>query len=185
MVPETFRNLYRLAFLAGPRRCPQIGPTAAEKSWDCCNECHSHRPRVEDRAGRRVCDDDATPSTTTGPVSSKRLGPRHVLWAAGVLLCVALGAWGVRYWTVGRFIESTDDAYVKADSTTVAPKVSGYIAQVLVDDNQPVKAGQVLARIDDRDLQTALREANANLARSHRGGRQPRRAADRTGLRHS
>jgi membrane fusion protein (multidrug efflux system) len=108
-------------------------------------------------------DDDATPSATTGPVSSRRLGSRHVLWAAGVLLCVALGAWGVRYWTVGRFIESTDDAYVKADSTTVAPKVSGYIAQVLVADNQPVKAGQVLAHIDDRDLQTALREANANL----------------------
>jgi membrane fusion protein (multidrug efflux system) len=108
-------------------------------------------------------DDVATPSATTGPVSSRRLGSRHVLWAAGVLLCVALGAWGVRYWTVGRFIESTDDAYVKADSTTVAPKVSGYIAQVLVADNQPVKSGQVLARIDDRDLQTALREANANL----------------------
>jgi membrane fusion protein (multidrug efflux system) len=81
-----------------------------------------------------------------------------------VLLCVALGTWGVRYWSVGRFIESTDDAYVEADSTTVAPKVSGYIAQVLVEDNQPVKSGQVLARIDDRDLETALRAANANLA---------------------
>src|ERR1700722_3927107 len=109
-------------------------------------------------------DDDVTPSATTGPVSRRRLGLRHALWAAGALLCVALGIWGVRYWTVGRFIESTDDAYVQADSTTVAPKVSGYIAQVLVEDNQPVKAGQVLARIDDRDLQTALREANANLA---------------------
>ena len=108
--------------------------------------------------------DDATPSATTRPVSRRRLGPRHALWTAGVLLCVALGTWGVRYWSVGRFIESTDDAYVKADSTTVAPRISGYIAQVLVKDNQPVKAGQVLARIDDRDLQTALREANANLA---------------------
>jgi membrane fusion protein, multidrug efflux system len=109
-------------------------------------------------------DDDATPSATSGPVSRRRLGLRHALWAVGVLLCVALGTWGVRYWTVGRFIESTDDAYVQADSTTVAPKVSGYIAQVLVEDNQPVKAGQVLARIDDRDLQTALHEANASLA---------------------
>jgi membrane fusion protein (multidrug efflux system) len=89
--------------------------------------------------------------------------PRHVLWAGGVLLGVAALLWGVRFWAVGRFVESTDDAYVKADSTTVAPKVSGYIAQVLVDDNQPVKAGQVVARIDDRDLQTALREADANL----------------------
>jgi membrane fusion protein (multidrug efflux system) len=109
-------------------------------------------------------EDDATPSATTRPVSRRRLRPRHALWALGVLLCVALGTWGVRYWTVGRFVESTDDAYVQADSTTVAPKVSGYIAQVLVADNQPVKAGQVLARIDDRDLQTALREANASLA---------------------
>ena len=90
--------------------------------------------------------------------------PRHVLWAGGALLLGAVLAWGVRFWIVGRWVESTDDAYVKADSTTVAPKVSGYIAQVLVDDNQTVKAGQVVARIDDRDLQTALREANANLA---------------------
>jgi membrane fusion protein (multidrug efflux system) len=109
-------------------------------------------------------DADPTPSATTGPADRKRLGLRHALWAAGVLLCVALGTWGVRYWTVGRFIESTDDAYVQADSTTVDPKVSGYIAQVLVADNQPVKAGQVLARIDDRDLQTALREASASVA---------------------
>ena len=108
--------------------------------------------------------DDDTPSATTGAGSRRRLGSRHALWAVGVLLCVASGTWGIRYWTAGRFIESTDDAYVQADSTTVAPKVSGYIAQVLVEDNQPVKAGQVLARIDDRDLQTALREANANLA---------------------
>jgi membrane fusion protein (multidrug efflux system) len=89
---------------------------------------------------------------------------RHVLWSVGLLLCLALGTWTVHYWTLGRFTESTDDAYVKADSTTVAPKVSGYIAQVLVEDNQTVKAGQILAQIDDRDLQTALREANANLA---------------------
>ena len=60
---------------------------------------------------------------------------------------------------------ATDDAYVQADNTLIAPRVSGYISQVLVDDNQPVKAGEVLARIDDRDFQTALRP----------GGRGPRR----------
>src|ERR1700739_2287239 len=91
--------------------------------------------------------------------------PRHVLWAGGALLLLGVVlAWGVRFWTVGRFVESTDDAYVKADSTTVAPKVSGYIAQVLVEDNQTVKAGQILAQIADRALQPALREANATLA---------------------
>jgi membrane fusion protein (multidrug efflux system) len=77
---------------------------------------------------------------------------------------VALGVFGYHYWNVGRFVEETNDAYVKADSTTVAPKVSGYIAAVLVEDNQPVVAGQVLARIDSRDLQTALDQATADVA---------------------
>ena len=48
--------------------------------------------------------------------------------------------YGHDYWTVGRFLVSTDDAYVKADSTTVAPKVAGYLAEVLVSDNQPVRS---------------------------------------------
>jgi membrane fusion protein (multidrug efflux system) len=98
------------------------------------------------------------------PKLTVKVRPQHALWSGGVVLLVVALLWGERYWTVGRFIESTDDAYVKADSTTVAPKVFGYIAEVLVDDNQPVKKGQILARIDDRDLQTALHEADANLA---------------------
>jgi membrane fusion protein, multidrug efflux system len=83
---------------------------------------------------------------------------------AAIVAVVALSYYGWQYWTVGRFQESTDDAYVQADSTIVAPKVSGYISDVLVDDNQPVKAGQVLARIDDRDYQAALAQARANVA---------------------
>ena len=73
------------------------------------------------------------------------------------------GFYGYGYWTTGRFLESTDDAYVQADYTTVAPKVGGYIADVLVQDNQDVKAGQVLARIDDRDFRAALAQANAEV----------------------
>lgn len=71
---------------------------------------------------------------------------------------------GYQYWTVGRFVEGTDDAYVKADYSTIAPKVSGYVAQVLVADNQHVKAGQVLARIDDRDYRTTLEQIKAKVA---------------------
>jgi membrane fusion protein (multidrug efflux system) len=74
--------------------------------------------------------------------------------------------YGHDYWTTGRYLESTDDAYVKADSTIVAPKVSGYIAQVLVGDNQKVAAGQLLARIDDRDFGAALDQAHADVAAS-------------------
>jgi len=108
-------------------------------------------------------DGDSAPSATSAPASKTRLGTRHALWALGALAAVAAAVKGAQYMTVGRFIESTDDAYVKADSTTVAPKVSGYISQVLVEDNQTVKAGELLARIDDRDLRTALRESSASL----------------------
>ncbi len=81
-------------------------------------------------------------------------------------LAAAGGAadYGRYYWDTGRYLVSTDDAYVKADYTTVAPKVSGYIREVLVSDNQPVKAGQVLARIDDRDFRAALDQAQATVA---------------------
>ena len=87
-----------------------------------------------------------------------------IIGLAAAVATVAAGDFGYHYWSVGRFLESTNDAYVKADSSTIAPKVSGYIAEVLVEDNQPVKAGQVLARIDPRDLQTALDQATADVA---------------------
>ncbi|MBB3745866.1 membrane fusion protein (multidrug efflux system) [Rhizobium sp. BK591] len=89
---------------------------------------------------------------------------KRAVLATALLAGVAFaGDFGYRYWTVGRFIESTDDAYVKADYTTVAPKVAGYIREVLVSDNDQVKAGQVLARIDDRDFQAALSQARADV----------------------
>ncbi len=103
------------------------------------------------------------PIAAKAPGTGRRLLKRGVLVAA-LLAGVAFAAdFGYHYWTVGRFIESTDDAYVKADYTTVAPKVAGYIKDVLVNDNDKVKAGQVLARIDDRDFQAALSQAKADL----------------------
>src|SRR5579862_4828585 len=75
---------------------------------------------------------------------------RVLLVAIGIGALVLGGVWGVHWWLVGRFIESTDDAYLQADSVTVAPKVSGYIAEVYVADNQFVPAGAPLARLDSR-----------------------------------
>ena len=101
-----------------------------------------------------------------------KLGPSaRAIRRAALALAISLGALAVAdlgygYLTTGRYLETTDDAYVKADSTIVAPKVSGYIAQVLVGDNETVAAGQVLARIDDRDLRTALDQARADVAAS-------------------
>jgi membrane fusion protein, multidrug efflux system len=76
---------------------------------------------------------------------------------------VAAAVWGARWWAVGRFIESTDDAYLKADSVTVAPKVSGYVTDVFVTDNQTVKAGDPLVRLDTRQYQASLEQAQATI----------------------
>jgi membrane fusion protein, multidrug efflux system len=92
----------------------------------------------------------------------KGLLKRTALGALAVIGIAAAAHYGLDYWRVGRFMVATDDAYVQADNTLIAPRVSGYISQVLVADNQPVKAGDVLARIDDRDFQTALRQAAAD-----------------------
>src|SRR5689334_21993841 len=90
---------------------------------------------------------------------------RRLLLAGAAVAVLAGATWyGFDYWTVGRFLVSTDDAYVKADTTTIAPKVSGYLTAVLVGDNERVTAGQVLARIDDRDFKVALDQAKADVA---------------------
>ena len=108
----------------------------------------------------RLIDLAATKTTTRSRWSLKQL-----LIAGGALLFVAAAAgYGNYYWTIGRFLVSTDDAYVQAHSVLISPKVSGYISEVPVDDNQAVKAGQVIARIDPRDYDTALDQARANVA---------------------
>ena len=89
---------------------------------------------------------------------------RILMASVGTVVFAGAGAYGWYWFETGRFLESTDDAYVKADYTTIAPKVSGYIAEVAVEDNQSVKAGQLLARIDDRDYRTALAQAKADVA---------------------
>jgi membrane fusion protein (multidrug efflux system) len=89
---------------------------------------------------------------------------RALLLSIGAVAVIAAVIYGVRWWTVGRFIESTDDAYLQADSVTIAPKVSGYVAEVYVTDNQAVTAGQPLVRLDRRQYQAILEQANATIA---------------------
>jgi membrane fusion protein (multidrug efflux system) len=101
---------------------------------------------------------------TRGLNISKKLVSRVATGAILVALLAAGAVAGANYWTHGRFIETTDDAYVQADSTIVAPKVSGYIRDLLVTDNQKVRTGQTLAHIDERDFSTALDDAKASVA---------------------
>jgi membrane fusion protein, multidrug efflux system len=100
----------------------------------------------------------------TPAVGAKRPDRRTVLLSIGCVLLLAAAVWGVRWWTVGRFIESTDDAYLQADSVTIAPKVSGYVAEVYVGDNQAVTVGQPLARLDSRQYEAVLEQTKATIA---------------------
>src|SRR5207237_6120009 len=84
----------------------------------------------------------------------------------GLVFGIAIGAawYGYHWWTIGRFIQSTDDAYVGGEVTVIAPKVAGLIATVAVTDNQAVHAGDLLVKLDDRDYRAALAKANAAVA---------------------
>ena len=103
--------------------------------------------------------------TMPAPAARQKFNFRKMLMT-GVAAAVLAGAvwYGWDYWTVGQYLVSTDDAYVKADNTTIAPKVSGYLREVKVGDNERVTTGEVLARIDERDFQVALDQARSDVA---------------------
>lgn len=83
---------------------------------------------------------------------------------ATILGLIAAGAvGGGTYWYLHRFDESTDNAYVHGDITAIAPKVSGYVVAIPVHDNQSVRAGDILVRIEDRDYQARVDQAQAGI----------------------
>jgi membrane fusion protein (multidrug efflux system) len=107
----------------------------------------------------------APSAAPTGGLPGKRLAARgFVVRGVAIVAALAVLGYGVYWWTTARYLESTDDAYVGGDVTVLAPKVPGYIAQVLVTDNQAVKAGDVLVRLDDRDYRAALAKAEGAVA---------------------
>ena len=106
----------------------------------------------------------ANPAVFGEPRRRPAWGKRVLLAAAGL---AALGAgthYGHSWWTDGRFTVSTDDAYIQADMVAVSSRVAGQVAEVAVVDNQLVHKGDVLLRLDDRDLRTAVQGARADVA---------------------
>jgi len=97
------------------------------------------------------------------PVRKRRL--RKLVLAVVALAALSGGGYeGWRWWTVGRFMVSTDDAYVSADTTILAAKVAGYVTEVAVDANQRVKAGDLIVRIDDGDYRLAVQADEDRVA---------------------
>ena len=105
-----------------------------------------------------------TPSSLGRDARAKWNPKRLSITAAATVGAIALLAFVVHWWTVGRFIESTDDAYVGGDVTVIAPKVVGFIAEIAVRDNEAVHAGDLLVRLDDRDYRAALARAEGSVA---------------------
>jgi len=108
-------------------------------------------------------------STAPGPADTPVAYPptsRKKALRLGLLSLAVIGAvgYGSHWWLVSRYIEDTDDAYVGADVTVISAKVPGYISEVAVQDNQFVKAGDLLARIDVRDYRAALAKADGAVA---------------------
>jgi membrane fusion protein (multidrug efflux system) len=106
---------------------------------------------------------DPAPAAEQPDSAVKRPGVRRVLLILLVLVVIGLVAWLIRYQTYGKYIEETNDAYIQADSVTVAPKISGYVEQVFVRDNQDVRRGQPLVRIDPRDYRAQASQYQAQI----------------------
>jgi membrane fusion protein (multidrug efflux system) len=97
------------------------------------------------------------------PPARKGSTKRIVLPVLGIAVLAAAGWFGYKYWTVGRFMVSTDDAYVQADMAFISPKITGYVEDVKFDNNQRVKAGQPLIVIDNGDYRIALDQTQAKI----------------------
>ena len=150
---------------------PLPGAAAHERSGiggESLARLRGDAPDVEKRkASAPPAADDIAKVAARAP--SRSLGKRALLAVAVLFALTAAGRFGWHWWTDGRFEETTDNAFLQADKVVVAPKVGGFVAEVFVGDNQPVKAGQVLARIDDRDFRVALLQSQADVDKARAG----------------
>jgi membrane fusion protein (multidrug efflux system) len=109
---------------------------------------------------------DQAPSSTAG--NNKR---KHLLIILSLIFIAAGVAWGAYWMLYGRYHQSTDDAYVSGYLIRVTPREQGTVKEVLVDDTDYVKKGQVLVRLDPSDADIALQRSEAGLAEAVRNVR--------------
>jgi len=124
-----------------------------------------NRPAVQPARNDHEFRDELNGTNVPQPVRARKSRLKRVaLMVSIVLATLGLAKVAYTWWTVGRFIESTDDAYVGGDVTVIAPKVAGFISKLFVGDNQQVHAGDLLLKLDDRDYLAAQAKADASVA---------------------
>lgn len=139
-----------------------VGPLDGDFAWDSKDRLDDVG---DDRAPAQASDQENKIQTPPAePASKKGLVKRSMIAVAVIALLGGGTYFGHYWWTTGRFMVSTDDAYVGARNATLSPKVSGYISEVAVEDNASVKAGDVIARIDDGDYKIAVEMAKDQVA---------------------
>jgi membrane fusion protein (multidrug efflux system) len=107
--------------------------------------------------------DDSTGIPDEAKPKRRNQRAKMVLLIVAVVAALVILVYGVRYETRGKYLASTNDAYIAADAVTVSPKISGYVEQVFVADDQDVKAGQPLVRIDPRDYKATAAQYQAQI----------------------
>jgi membrane fusion protein (multidrug efflux system) len=121
--------------------------------------------RPAETPGHPAVDKPAAPTAPAAAPAAPKSGKRKlVLMGIAALLALTAASYGVHYVLVGRFYVSTDDAYVRANNTTLGARVSGHIAAILPGDNTVVHAGDVIFRIDDGDYRIAVDAARTKIA---------------------
>lgn len=124
------------------------------------NGADGETAKVDDAGTTAPAADTAKPAVAEKPKAKRR----SLVLPTILLALVAAGGWyGYSWWTDGRFMVSTEDAYIEGDIAIISPKVSGYVAQVNVTDNQMVKAGDPLVTLDNGDYRIALEQAEAAI----------------------
>ena len=141
-----------------------LNDTQQPTADSCKDRCSDQECRVlelpPERTGRSLEPD----SGKTDDVHRGFMRRRPFVSAIGLFLLVVGAGGGSLYFNYARHFETTDDAFIAARQFSIAPKVPGYVTLVPVTDNQHVAAGDVIARIDDRDYRNALAQANAQVA---------------------
>jgi membrane fusion protein (multidrug efflux system) len=129
---------------------PPQSPGTREDGWHDRGAPDRHTP------------DGDSPGRDVGAHRGDGRKSRWPLIILGIVV-LAAGIAGVTYWLETAGLETTDDAYTDGNAISIAPKISGYVTQLNVNDNTYVKAGQLLLTIDQRDYVAALDQARANL----------------------